>query len=210
MKFLWIVQSSYKGDNSPPQQKGRACPVLFAVAEEDIGERTAPQNGSGKETIVLCYFIEAQKIIGGAGSAARGRIRERNAASFARRFRLTPKSVLARRSLAPVLFGDPEILMANIPQHSTFWKRRASSSLKIFSANQSTLDRAKCPERGNTVPLLPFGLSSPTRNRGQSSYHARQALVSYSHLSWRTRLFQAAGHYRLRSPRGARNSALAN
>lgn len=110
MKFLWIVQSSYKGDNSPPQQKGRANPVLFAVAEEEIGERTAPPNGSGKETIVLGYFIEVQKIIGGAGSAA----------CIARRFRLTPKSVLARRSLAPVLFGDPEILMANIPQHSTF------------------------------------------------------------------------------------------
>ena len=70
MKFLWIVQCSYKGDNSPPQPKGRDLPVLLAVAEEDIGERTAPPNGSGKETIVLGYFIEVQKIIGGAGSAA--------------------------------------------------------------------------------------------------------------------------------------------
>ena len=30
------------------------------------------------------------------------------------------------------------------------------------------------------------GLSSPTRNRGQSSYHARRAFVFYSCLSWRT------------------------
>ena len=35
MKFLWIVQSSYKGDNSPPQPKGRDLPVLLAVAEEE-------------------------------------------------------------------------------------------------------------------------------------------------------------------------------
>ena len=149
-------EGSNPSSSATAKRTGSARP--FCCGGGGDGERTAPQNGSGKETIVLGYFIEAQKIIGGAGSAARGRTRERNAALFARRFRLTPKSVLARRSLAPVLFGDPEILMANIPQHSTFWKRRASSSLKNFSANPSTLDQANCPERGNTDPLLPVGV----------------------------------------------------
>ena len=77
-------------------------------------------------------------------------------------------------------------------------------------ANSSTLDQANCPERGNTAPLLPFGLSSPTRNRGQSSYHARQTRVRYFMLIVAHSLISKGGHYRLRSPRGARNSALAH
>ena len=102
-----------------------------------------------------------------------------------------------------------------------------------FRANSNTLDRAKCPERGNTVPLLPVGVPRevpegsaselrtlrgaltpgfppPTRNRGQSSYHALQTRDAILTLIVAHLLISSGGHYRLRSPRGARNSALAH
>ena len=65
-------------------------------------------------------------------------------------------------------------------------KNHALALTRAAVAVTRSFNRANCPERGNTVPLLPFGLSSPTRNRGQSSYHARQTRVRYSRSSWRT------------------------
>ena len=44
--------------------------------------------------------------------------------------------------------------------------RLSAGAPNEFGARSSTLDRAKCPEHENTDPLLPFGFSSPTRNRG--------------------------------------------
>ena len=125
-------QSSYKGDNSPPQLKGRADPVLLAVAEEDIRERTAPPSGSGKETIVLGYFIEAQKIIGGAGSAA----------CIARRFRLTPKKCPHSAKPRSGTVWGPRDPYGEYPATFNLLQAARELVLKKFSAGKSTLRKS--------------------------------------------------------------------
>ena len=68
-----------------------------------------------------------------------------------------------------------------------------SSTLRIsFVRGQAPSIRQTAPSVGIQTPSFPSGIPPP-RGIGDSSYHARYALVFYSRLSWRTYLIRAAG-----------------
>ena len=71
-----------------------------------------------------------------------------------------------KRGSAPLKRGRGRTPCAVCRNHALALTRAAEAVTRSFN-------RANCPGSGNTVPLLPFGFSSPTRNRGLSSYHAR-------------------------------------